>query len=1241
MLLTSLASKFDAMPSRTKFPSLTTHALLAVAAAVAIAIPGVARAQAPDIIKGHVTGPNAVPLAGAAVTATARDRSAHAARTDASGAYAISAPAGLGPYAVTVTHLGFKPLTKPAPEPVAGAVRADLDFRLDPAVQLLAPITTRAQRQRVQRSDADRVGVGEAGRDNVAGTVGADLSGDITSAMATVPGLLVTPDPNGGLPVISAFGLAGDQNSLTLNGMNFGAGGVPRDGLVLRVSSSTYDPGRGGFSGVQTSLRLPSGTNLVLPSLHITYEGREFQGTQPISSQLGNQYTRGILSGSLSGPIVEDNIYYSTSYQVGRRSSDLVSLSGVNAASLQALGISEDSVRRLTAVAGQLGIPVSNGAVPSDRVSTNGSFLSRFDWAPNVSSRAGNVLYLLAGGTFSDNSGARSGATALPSHGGDTRNWGAQLQLNSSRFIGNVLNEGNVAFVAGETTNTPYLFLPDARILVNSSFTDGTAGSATVRVGGNAGAENHAHNSSVQLRDETSWFTMNNRHQFKVTFDGRIDHDEATQNNNRLGTYSYNSLSDFALGKPASFTRTLGSRETRGAQFLGAIGVGDIFRPIPALRIQYGVRVEGNAFGEQPALNPTVASLFGRNTSDVPGAITIAPMVGFTRNYQRWRGGSFTGGIREYVGTLSSQTVEGVLRQTGLPDAVQQISCVGTAVPTPAWSAYAASTGAIPSACTNTTSFSQTTPPVSVFASGYDPSRRWGASLGWNARLNAYWIGSVVANYSLNLHRPGTFDLNFNAVTKFSLAAEGGRPVYVSPSSIAPTSGSVASTDSRRVAQYAQVSELRSDLRSEAQQLTFGLASVRSGRPAGAQVQANVRAFYTFTDNRDQTRGFGGSTAGDPRAVEWSGSGLPKHAFQLLGSLQLPGWGNLDAFARFASGRRYTPMVSGDINGDGSSNDRAFVFNPSTAGDAVLTNGMNALLNAAPAAARACLQAQLGKVSARNSCDGPWTQSLNMAFSLDPGRFGLGDRASISLVVSNVLAAADQLLHGAAHLHYWGVNATPDATLLNVRGFDATANRFRYDVNPLFGSLTASRSTARVPFVIALDVRMKLGPDRDAQQIRGFLKPGRNDVVKVLSAEMIKERLDLDARNNFEDLAKRKSAVKLTADQVKALNGYAGKFDKYRDSVYTQLSQYMAALNGNYLTTESRRLWHDAFVSIARQYVIAGPAVRLILGEEQFATFPLSLTAFFDMDMETFDRVMKNADFGTLLALITGEGPEG
>jgi hypothetical protein len=762
-----------------------------------------------------------------------------------------------------------------------------------------------------------------------------------------------------------------------------------------------------------------------------------------------------------------------------------------------------------------------------------------------------------------------------------------------------------------------------------------------VRVGGNAGAQSDTRTSSVELRNETSWFTFSGRHNFKISVNGRVDHNNSTQSSNRLGTFNFNSLSDFAGGTPSSFTRTLSRVETSGMQYLAALGVGDIFRPIPQLRIQYGVRVEGNRFGNLPTTNPLVQTAFGRNTGNVPQTLTIAPMAGFTRQYSAGHGGAFTGGIREYVGTLSSQTVQNVVRQTGLPDAVQQLSCIGSAVPTPAWTSYAASESSIPTDCANggSNSFSQTTPPVTVFSPDYQPSRRWGAALGWNGRVTPGWIGTITANYSLNQHRSEAYDINFNPVTRFSLASEGGRPVYVPTANIASSSGAVSSTGSRVRSEFARVNELRSDLRSDATQLVFGISPAPSGGLPGLGFKASYRAYYTYSMSRDQFRGFNGTTAGDPRTLEWGDAGLPRHAFQIGGSLQFPGWFNVDAFSRLASGRRYTPIVNSDINGDGFANDRAFVFDPAKATtDPAVATAVRSLLSAGSVSAKECITRQLNNVAARNSCSAPWTQSLNMAISPDLSRYGLAERGSISLVVTNVLAAADQMLHGPNGLHNWGANLAPDPVLLNVRRFDPATNRFGYDVNPSFGTTRASAALSRLPFVIGIDVRLRLGPDRDVQEMKGFLKPRAADATPVLNATQIKERIDRDAQNNFDDIAKRAIAVRLTPEQVAALKQMAKEFDQKRDAIYVGLSAYMASLNGRYLTREAKARWHNDFVAVARNYVVAGPRVRALLSDEQFGALPASMTGFFDMDEGTFIALMARTNFGTLLELITGEG---
>ena len=90
--------------------------------------------------------------------------------------------------------------------------------------------------------------------------------------------------------------------------------------------------------------------------------------------------------------------------------------------------------------------------------------------------------------------------------------------------------------------------------------------------------------------------------------------------------------------------------------------------------------------------------------------------------------------------------------------------------------------------------------------------------------------------------------------------------------------------------------------------------------------------------------------------------------------------------------------------------------------------------------------------------------------------------------------------------------------------------------------------------------------------------------------------------------------------------------------MYTGLAKYLASLHGNYLTAAAKKRFHDDFVAIAHVYVANGPAMRSLLSEEQYGALPSDVTAYFDMDEATFQRLMRNADFGTLLELITGEG---
>ena len=109
-------------------------------------------------------------------------------------------------------------------------------------------------------------------------------------------------------------------------------------------------------------------------------------------------------------------------------------------------------------------------------------------------------------------------------------------------------------------------------------------------------------------------------------------------------------------------------------------------------------------------------------------------------------------------------------------------------------------------------------------------------------------------------------------------------------------------------------------------------------------------------------------------------------------------------------------MVGGDINGDGSSNDRAFIYNPATTSDTAIANGMSQLLATAPSRITQLPRSQLGQIAGRNSCTTAWQPNVSLQINYRPDRFGLKRKLMISFALNNPIAGADLLLHGQNNL---------------------------------------------------------------------------------------------------------------------------------------------------------------------------------------------------------------------------------
>jgi hypothetical protein len=568
------------------------------------------------------------------------------------------------------------------------------------------------------------------------------------------------------------------------------------------------------------------------------------------------------------------------------------------------------------------------------------------------------------------------------------------------------------------------------------------------------------------------------------------------------------------------------------------------------------------------------------------------------------------GGVGMFQSTPNAASIGSAMDNTGLPSAVQQLACVGAAAPTPDWAGYMNSIGSIPTQCadgTTGTVFSNTAPNVVLFSKDYVSPRSLRSNLNWSgAILGDRLQATADVTYSLNLNQANTFDLNFNPAARFGLPDEG-RLVFAQPSSIVPTTGAIAAGEGRLSSSFSHVSELRSDLRSETKQLSLSVA------PMSFNSTFTWGLSYVYAQAREQYRGFS-STVGDPREVAWGRSGFDsRHQLQYRFTYNAFDFVRLGWYGSFRSGLPYTPMVANDVNGDGYLNDRAFVFDPTKTNDQTLASGMSALLANASGSARDCLRSQLGQLATRNSCQGPWTSSANLTFSFNPLKVRMPQRANLSFQLSNPLYAADMLVHGENNLHGWGQSAIPQNQLLYVRGFDAAAKRYKYEVNPRFGSTALAQSAVRDPVRLTAMLRVDVGPTRERQMLTQMLDRGRSLSGQKAPEAMLKAYgASLGITNPMAIILRQADTLELTPQQADSIAVLNRNFSLKLDSAWTPVAKYLATLPDKYDQGDAYDRYRQARETSVDALIRIAPIVKSLLTPAQWRKLPTYVAPLLD-----------------------------
>ena len=1145
--------------------------------AIVLAARAAAAQSGPEVVKGKITDDSSHAVVATIMVTRGPDRLTQQTTSDASGNYSTRFEQGTGDYLVYVSAPGFKSARRRV-QRAANETELVANFSLARDIATLEAVKVSATRPVRATNPITPTqlepGSAEKWNDGVSGAVAPTVAGDLNALAGTMSN--VTMGPSGA----SILGSGSESNLNTLNGMGMNAAAIPRAARTeTRVTGATFDPTRGGFAGANVDVRLgPGSRNFQRRNGFVTLDPQAWQFSDAIGRALGAPSGGIRASIGADGELIRRALTYNIAMDVAKSSSEPATLLSANADALRIAGVSPDSVARLIAISTPLGLPVATSGVPGARQHSGVTWLGRLDDTRDTMKTRALTSYL----GFTRDGALGFGPLAAPSSAGERRErtLGAQLTLGS--YVGpgrRILTESRIAASTVRTEVAPYQNVPGASVLVRSTGSEGSDVTSLTLGGGSFFATDDSR-WTAEAANETIWYARGRRHRFKALAWGRADGLEQRGISNSLGTFSFNSIDDFAAGRPASFSRTLTQPERSGDVWNAAGAIAHLYAPTRFFSMLYGARLEADGFFDSPAKNQALDQALGVTTGAAPSRLHISPRLGFSYTYSRDKEngngtnqspvgrfyrttvGVIRGGIGEFRDLLRPGILADASASTGLPGGTSTLSCVGAAVPQVDWEKFMGSAAEIPTECQDGSGpLAERAPSVTLIDPSYDVPRSYRASLDYSTNLPKALLLRVGGLVSYDLKQPGTIDANFAGNQQMTLASEGNRPVYVSPLGVDPASGAVSAAQSRISNEFGRVGTRVSDLKGYGGQFTFGLSpDVFKFR---TKFSFYSGASYTLQWTRREYRGFDGSGFGDPREKEWAPNATDaRHVVVLSGGFSHQKTGTLTFFSRFQSGLPYTPIVQGDINGDGRGGDRAFIPDPSKEGDTQLASQMRTLIDNSSGNAKECLLANLGRIAPRNGCRGPWTQSLNIQWRPPmPRRWG--GRVIPNIYLQNVLAGIDQALHGNESLRGWGSQIAPDPTLLVPRGFDRDVPRFKYDVNPRFGQSRVGRSIGRDPFRIVIDFSINLSTNFDLQQLRRAVEPVKSPRGwERRSADSLASFYLSNTSSIHKLLISESDSLFLSVAQVKALRSADSAYSERVRALYKPLGEYLARSNG-------------------------------------------------------------------------------
>ena len=437
------------------------------------------------------------------------------------------------------------------------------------------------------------------------------------------------------------------------------------------------------------------------------------QWTDPAARELGQQFSNLSLGGGFAGPIAYDQAFYNFSYQLGRNARDYQTLT--NTRRRRAAGAPawpRTRSRRLLSLLGQQHIPASAGGIPNERLVDNGLVFGAIDFAP-PSSTTGQAFNLTFNAGWNRQDPLFGGVTDVPARSGDRTSWNGALMGRHTNFIGYFLSETSFGVQHARTAaGSPYVNLPAGSVRVNSEFDDGTSSVRTLGFGGSPMASTSQSTLNVAFNNALSWFSMDNKHRFKLTTELRRDGYSQDQ------THEPARHVHLQLARPTS-------RRTRRRRTRAACRRARAREARSWARCRSATRTGSTRTSSCSTAFALTATTSARRRTGTPPSSrcsacattrcltgsTSVPRIGFS-----WTVGTAAqvaafdgavrgpravvrGGVGFFQNSPGTQLIGGAIDNTGLASGVQQLNCVGPATPIPDWDLYLTNPSAAPTTC--------------------------------------------------------------------------------------------------------------------------------------------------------------------------------------------------------------------------------------------------------------------------------------------------------------------------------------------------------------------------------------------------------------------------------------------------------------------------------------------------------------------------------------------------------------